>query len=57
MMPLIKRLFFHRHTWRPLRTEYRYTDYNTGNLITVKRCQCRDCGKIAYIHFEGKTAL
>ncbi len=57
MMPLIKRLFFHRHTWRPLRTEYRYNIHDTGQRITVKRCQCRDCGKIAYIHFEGKTAL
>lgn len=55
-MGLFKKLL-HRHTWRPLRTEYRYMDYNTGNLITVKRCQCRDCGKIVYIHFNGKNIM
>jgi hypothetical protein len=55
-MGLFKRLF-HRHTWRPLRTEYRYTIHNTGQRITVKRCQCRDCGKIGYIHFAGKEIV
>lgn len=52
-MGLFRKLF-HRHTWRALRTEYRYRDYQTGLKMTVKRCQCRDCGKIAYIHFAGK---
>ena len=55
-MGLLKKLF-HRHTWRKLRTEYRYRDYNTGKKVTVKRCQCRECGKIAYIHFYEKTIL
>ena len=51
-MRLFKRLF-HRHTWRPLKTEYRYKV--DGRLkIRVKKCQCRDCGQIAYIHFNGK---
>lgn len=52
-MRIFKKLF-HRHTWRKLRTEYRYMDYHTGKLITVKRCQCRTCGRIEYIHFDGK---
>ena len=52
-MILFKKLF-HRHTWRKLRIEYRYRDYRTGQKITVKRCQCRECGKIEYIHFAEK---
>ena len=55
-MKLFKRLF-HRHTWRLLRTEYRYRDYQTGNKMTVKRCQCRVCGKISYLHFNGKDII
>jgi hypothetical protein len=23
----------------------------------VNRCQCRDCGKIGYIHFAGKEIV
>lgn len=55
-MKLWKKLF-HRHTWRVLRTEYRYTEYRSGRKITVKRCQCRECGKITHIHFAGKDIL
>lgn len=55
-MGLFKRLF-HRHTWRKLRIEYRYWDYRTGQKITVKRCQCRECGKIEYIHFAEKDIV
>lgn len=55
-MGLFKRLL-HRHTWRKLKTEYRYRDYSTGRKVTVKRCQCRECGKIAYIHFDEKDIL
>lgn len=51
------RKLIHRHTWRVLRTEYRYGDYKTGRRVTVKRCQCRVCGKIDYIHFEGKNII
>lgn len=47
----------HRHTWRALRTQYRYFDYRTGQKIEVKRCQCRECGKIDYIHFSGKNIV
>ena len=53
-MKLLRKLF-HRHTWRPLRVEYRYREYHSGRKVTVKRCQCRVCGKIDYIHFYGKT--
>ena len=53
-MKLFKRLF-HRHTWKPLKVEYRYWDYRTGRKVTVKRCQCRECGKIEHIHFDGKN--
>ena len=53
-MKLFKRLF-HRHTWRKLRTEYRYRD--CYQIITVKKCQCRECGKIEYIHFNGKDII
>lgn len=52
-MKLFNKLF-HRHTWRKLRTEYRYKDYRTGKRIAVKRCQCQVCGRIEYIHFYGK---
>ena len=55
-MVLFKRLL-HRHTWRKLKTEYLYRDYKTGRKITVKRCQCRDCGEIKYIHFADKEIL
>ena len=54
-MRLFKRLF-HRHTWRPLKTQYRYKEYGRGK-IAVKKCQCRDCGKIEYIHFNGKDII
>jgi len=47
----------HRHVWRPLKTEYRYTSYKTGRRITVKRCQCRGCGRIDWFHFDGKEIL
>lgn len=51
------RKLFHRHTWRALRTEYRYWDNQNSIRVTVKRCQCRDCGRIAYIHFYGKNIV
>lgn len=51
---IFKRLF-HRHTWRKLRTEYRYMDHY--QQIAVKRCQCRVCGKIEYFHFNGKDII
>lgn len=49
----------HRHVWRPLRTEYRYrSNYKArGQMITVKKCQCRSCGKIDYFHFIGKELI
>lgn len=53
----IFRKLFHRHTWRKLRTEYRYRDYQTGRRISVKKCQCRDCGQISYIHFDEKEIV
>ena len=37
------------------RVEYRYRDYQTGVKVTVRRCQCRECGRIDYIHFDGKN--
>ena len=55
-MELFKKLF-HRHTWKPVKTVYRYKDYHTGKLITVKRCQCRECGRIQYLHFHEKTII
>lgn len=57
-MGLFKNLF-HRHTWQPLKVVYRYQDTMTParRIITVKRCQCRICGKIRYIHFDGKNIL
>ena len=55
-MMWLKRIF-HRHTWRQLRTEYRYPDYKTGKKVTVKRCQCRVCGKLQYFHFYGKDII
>ena len=54
-MRIFKRLF-HRHTWRALRTVYRYREYS-GKKIVVKRCQCRVCGRIEYIHFDGKDII
>ena len=56
MIKWFKKLY-HRHTWRPLRTQYRYVDYRTGHKIAVKRCQCRECGKFAYLHFDGKDIV
>ena len=47
----------HRHTWKPLKTVYRYKDYYTGDQITVKRCQCQGCGRIEFKHFNGKDLL
>lgn len=47
--------YFCRHTWKPLRTMYRY---NSGYAkIEVKRCQCQKCGKIAHLHFNGKKIV
>lgn len=56
MIKWFKKLY-HRHTWRPLRTQYRYCDYRTGQKIEVKRCQCRECGRIEYHHFSGKNLI
>lgn len=53
-MRLLKRLI-HRHTWRPLKTEYRY--HSGCKSVSVKRCQCRECGKIEHIHFNGKDIV
>ena len=55
-MGLFKKLF-HRHTWRKMKTEYRYWDHSNGRKVTVRRCQCRECGKIAYIHFDEKNIV
>ena len=55
-MSLLRKLF-HRHTWKPLKTIYRYREYSSGRQIAVKRCQCMTCGKIAYRHFDGKNLL
>lgn len=52
-MGLFKRLF-HRHTWKPLKTMYRYREREYGPKIHVKKCQCYGCGRFAYIHFVGK---
>ena len=52
-MGLFQKLF-HRHTWKPLKTMYRYRDGGYGDLVCVKKCQCRGCGRFAYIHFIGK---
>lgn len=57
MKRLLTRLLFHRHTWQPLRVIYRYKEYRTGRLITVKRCQCRVCGKLTFYHFDGKNIV
>ena len=53
------RKIIHRHVWRPLRTEYRYRDHyrRPGEMITVKKCQCRGCGRIDYFHFVGKEII
>lgn len=53
-MRMFNRLF-HRCTWKPIRTEYRYND--RGQKIVVKRCQCRGCGKIEYFHFNGREII
>ena len=53
-MMLFKRLI-HRHTWKPLKTEYRYR--SGCQSVAVKRCQCRECGKIMHIHFNGKDIV
>lgn len=55
-MKLFRRLF-HRHTWTPVRIMYRYTEYKSGRKITVKKCQCRECGRIRFMHFCGKTII
>lgn len=55
-MGFLKKLI-HRHTWKPLKTMYRYraNDGIPGSpKVTVKKCQCQGCGKIAYIRFVGK---
>ena len=54
---VIFRRLFHRHTWRTLRTVYRYKEYERQRKIVVKKCQCRVCGKIEYIHFNGKDII
>lgn len=53
------RRLFHRHTWKPLKTLYRYREYalHRDRHITVKRCQCYECGRIRTIHFEGKDIV
>ena len=56
MIKWFKKLY-HRHTWRPLKVQYRYWDYRTGQQLEVKRCQCRECGKIEYHHFSGKNLI
>lgn len=54
-MPKWIRRLFHRHTWKVLKTEYWYPDPRRyKRSIAVRRCQCRDCGKIEYIHFDEK---
>lgn len=55
-MGLFKRLL-HRHTWRKLKKQYSYREYSNGRKVTVYRCQCRDCGRIAYIHFDEKNII
>lgn len=55
-MGLFKKLW-HRHTWNTLKTVYRYKDYRTGMLISVKRCQCQECGRIEFKHFNGKYII
>lgn len=53
-MGLFKKLL-HRHTWKPLKTVYRYKkDDGFGPKVSVKKCQCQGCGRIAHIHFVGK---
>ena len=49
----------HRHTWRPLKVAYRYRDWRRGKsqIVTVRRCQCRKCGKVAHVHFAGKDVV
>ena len=53
-MGFFKKLW-HRHTWKPLKTVYRYKDRDGYFQISVKKCQCLGCGKIDYIHFVGKN--
>lgn len=55
-MKLFRRLF-HRHTWKPLRTVYRYREYRNGQQIAVKKCQCYGCGRIEHLHFKGKDIV
>lgn len=57
-MGLLRRLF-HRHSWKSLKTLYRYKEYTRTpqRKITVKRCQCYECGLIRVIHFEGKDIV
>lgn len=56
MMNLFRKII-HRHVWRPLKTEYRYRSYETDRMITVKRCQCRGCGRIDWFRFDGKEII
>ena len=55
-MGLFKRLF-HKHTWRPMKLVYRYREGGCGRQIAVKRCQCTVCGRIEYVHFDGKNMI
>lgn len=55
-MKLFKKLF-HKHTWKPLKVIYRYQDWRCNRQIAVKRCQCVVCGRIEYIHFDGKNMI
>ena len=49
----------HRHTWRPLKVAYRYKEHrgNNSRTVIVRRCQCRKCGRVAHVHFAGKTVV
>ena len=53
------RRLFHRHSWKPLKTLYRYKEYTRTpqRKITVKKCQCYECGLIRVIHFVGKDIV
>ena len=56
-MGMFRRLF-HRHTWKPLKTLYRYKGSRTSQRkITVKRCQRYECGEVRAIRFEGKDIV
>ena len=55
-MGLFRKLW-HRHTWRKLKKQYSYREYGSGRKVTVYRCQCRECGKITYLHFHEKNLI